>query len=91
MNLIEVIPIGKKHKKTRQELMYKAKITDEGEFQKEIGKLRKQYVIIFDNGYYIPSSKEEYLEFIQKQNKQLCETSKTIELAYKEMEELENV
>ena len=88
MNLIEVIPIGKEHKNTRQELMYKAKMTNESEFQKEIAKLRKQYIIIFDEGYYIPSSKEEYLEFIQKQNKQLCETSKTIELAYKEMEKI---
>ena len=88
MNLIEVIPIGKEHKNTRQELMYKAKITNENEFQKEMAKLRKQYIIIFDEGYYIPSSKEEYLEFIQKQNKQLCETSKTIELAYKEMEKI---
>jgi len=91
MNLIDFIPIGREHKKTRQELMYEAKIPNESEFQKELAELRQQYIIKFDNGYYIPSSKKEYLDFIQKQNKQLCETSKTIELAYRGMEELEKV
>lgn len=88
MKLIEVIPIGKEHKKTRQELMYSAKIIDIREFKQEISKLKERYIIIFDNGYYLPASKEEYMEFIEKQKEQLNNTTKTIELAYKEMERL---
>lgn len=90
MNLIEVIPIGKEHKKTRQELMYKAKITDTTRFRKELAKLRKEYIIVFDEGYYLPSSKEEYLEIIKKLNGQVYDATKTIELAYKEMEGMYN-
>lgn len=88
MNLIDFIPIGKENKQTRQELMYKAKITED-EFKKELLNLKHKYIILFDNGYYLPQTKEEYLEFIQKQNQRLCDTAKTIDLAYKEMEELE--
>lgn len=88
MNLIDFIPIGKENKKTRQELMNSVKITDIRAFRQEIVKLRKKYTIIEDNGYYLPRTKEEYLEFIQKQNQRLCDTAKTIDLAYKEMEEL---
>ena len=91
MNLIEAIPIGKKYRQTREQLMYKTKITDVSQFREELAKLRDQYIIIFDNGYYLPSSKEEYLEIIKKLNGQVYETTKTINLAYKEMEELEYV
>lgn len=89
MNLLDVIPIGKEYRQTRQQLMYKAKITDEMQFKKELAELREKYIIIFDNGYYVPSSKEECLEFIQKLNGQVYDIAKTIDLAYKEMEELE--
>lgn len=88
MNLIDVIPIGKQNKKTRQHLMSKSKIIDKEQFKKELAKLRKQYIIIFDNGYYLPASKEEYQEFIQKLNKEAYDITKTIELAYREMEEI---
>ena len=91
MNLIDIIPIGRKYKMTRQELMYKTKITDIKEFKEEISKLRKQYIIIFDNGYYLPSSKEEYLKYIEKETEKMHEISKRINLAYKEMGELEDV
>lgn len=88
MNLINIIPVGKKHKETRDNLMYKAKITDVMQFKKELAELRKQYIIIFDDGYYLPSSKEEYEEFIKKMEEQRDNANKTIELAYKEMEGL---
>ena len=91
MELISVIPIGKKYKENRQTIMYNAKITDEKQFKKELAKLREKYIIIFDEGYYLPSSKEEYLEFIKKLNGQVFETTKTIDLAYKEMEGLTDV
>lgn len=86
MNLIEAIPIGKKYRKTRQKIMSESHI-DEKQFKQELANLRKQYIIIFDEGYYLPSSKEEYLNFIKKLNCQLGDITKTIELAYQEMEE----
>lgn len=91
MSLIEVIPIGKKYRDNRENLMYKAKIFNVAEFKEELTKLRKKYIIIFDDGYYLPSSKEEYLDFIKKMNSQMFEISNKIEMAYKEMEEKENV
>lgn len=91
MNLIDVIPIGKKHKETRDTLMYKAKISDVVQFREELSKLREKYIIIFDDGYYLPSSKEEYLDFIKKMNSQMFEITNKIEIAYKEMEGKEEV
>ncbi len=91
MNLINIIPIGKCHRETRDNLMYKAKMTDINQFKKELAELRQQYIIIFDDGYYLPSSKEEYIEFIKKIEEQRDNANKTIELAYKEMEECKNV
>ena len=87
MKLIEYIPIGKQNKETRDNLMKKAKITNVRAFRKELAKLKDQYIIINDNGYYLPTNKEEYEEFIEKQNKRYCEIRKTIDLAYKEMKD----
>jgi len=89
MNLIDIIPIGDKFKQTRQQLMYQAKITDVSQFKKELAELRKKYIIVFDDGYYLPSSKEEYLNFIKKLNGQVSDTVKTIDLAYQKMEEID--
>lgn len=91
MDLISVIPIGRKYRQTREQLMSKAKITDVREFKKELAKLKEKYIIIFDEGYYLPSSKEEYLDIIKKLNNQAYDISKIINLAYKEMEGLEDV
>ena len=84
MKLIECIPIGKQNKETREVLMNKANLTPR-QFRKELARLRNKYIIINDNGYYLPKNKEEYEEFINKLNRQAYEINKTIELAYKEM------
>ena len=84
MKLIECIPIGKQNKETREVLMNKAKLTPR-QFRKELAKLRNKYIIINDNGYYLPANVEEYEAFIRKQNEKYCEIKKTIDLAYKEM------
>ena len=89
MNLIDFIPIGKDHKKTRQELMSALHIFDKNKFNQQIAQLTNNFTIIIDNGYYIPASKEEYLEFIQQQNQKICDTARKIDLAYKEMRELD--
>ena len=88
MKLIECIPIGKQNKETKDDLMKKAKITDVRMFRKELAKLKEKYIIINDNGYYLPANKKEYEEFIQKQNEKCCKIEKTIDLANKEMKEL---
>lgn len=84
MKLIECIPIGKQNKETREVLMNKANLTQR-QFRKELAKLRNKYIIINDNGYYLPANKEEYEEFIQKQNERYIGIKKTIDLAYREM------
>lgn len=86
MNLHEIIPIGKKNKLSRQELMYKAKITDVKQFRQEMAKLKEKYIVIFDDGYYLPATKEEYEEFIEKMQLQVGNINSTIELAKQEME-----
>lgn len=91
MSLLDVIPIGRKYRDNRENLMYKAKIFNVAEFKEQLANLRENYIIIFDDGYYVPSSKEEYLDFIKKMNSQIFEISNKIEMAYKEMEEKNNV
>ena len=86
MNLIDFIPIGKKNRKTRQQLMRESKILDVECFKKELGRLKNEYIIIFDDGYFLPSSKEEYIEFINKMNKKKEEIIQKIELACEKME-----
>ena len=85
MKLIEYIPIGKQNKETREVLMNKANLTLR-QFRKELSILRNKYIIINENGYYLPTNKKEYEEFIEKQNERYSEIKKTIDLAYKEME-----
>ncbi len=84
MRLIECIPIGKQNKETRDVLISKSNLTLR-QFRKELTRLRNKYIIINDNGYYLPANKEEYEEFIRKQNERYYEIKKTIDLAYKEM------
>lgn len=86
MNLIDVVPIGKKYKKTRSQLMYEAKIMDVRNFRNEMEQLKSKYSIIFEDGYYLPSSKEEYEEFIDKLKNRKNKLDEKIKLAYKEME-----
>ena len=88
MKLIDCIPIGKQNKETREVLMNKAKITPR-QFRKELAKLRNNYIIINDNGFYLPANKEEYEEFIEKQNERYIEIKKTIDLVYKEMKKFD--
>lgn len=84
MKLIECIPVGKQNKETREILINKANITLR-QFRKELARLRNKYIIINDDGYYLPANKEELQEFIQKLNGQAYEINKIIDLAYKEM------
>ncbi len=88
MKLIGCIPIGKQNKETREILMNKTNLTQR-QFRKELARLRNKYIIINDNGYYLPANKEEIQEFIQKLNRQVYEINKTIALAYKGMEGLD--
>lgn len=90
MNLIDFIPIGKKYKKTKQQLMYEAKITDDKEFRRQMAELQNKYIIIWEYGYYLPSTKEEYMEVIKKLEQQKEEKNRIIKLAYREMEGKKN-
>lgn len=88
MNFKEYVPNGKENKKTKQQIMFSAKINDENEFKRKLTELRKKEIVIFDAGYFIPNKKEELLEFIKDCNAVNIETNKIIELAYNKMNEL---
>lgn len=80
---------GKENRKTRQQLMYKAKIFDENQFKKELSELKKDNIIIFENdGYYIPNKTEELQNFINKIDKQNKEITKVLNLANQMLEEM---
>ena len=77
MKLIEVLPIGKENKKTRNVLMKESKIKDVEEFKKQLADIKKQYIVIFDDGYYLPASKDEYDNFMNKTNEQIDYSGKS--------------
>lgn len=80
---------GKENRKTRQQLMYKAKIFNETQFKKELSELKKENIIIFENdGYYIPNKKEELQNFINKIDKQNKEITKVLNLANEMLKEM---
>ena len=86
---IDIFPQGKENRKTRQQLMYIAKIFDENQFKKELSELKKENIIIFENdGYYIPNKKEELQNFINKIDKQNKEITKVLNLANQMLEEM---
>lgn len=70
--------------------MYKLKIFDVKKFKKELAELKENHIILFESdGYYRPSSPEEYDEFIEKQKENLNATKRIIEIALKEKEKLQ--
>lgn len=80
---------GKENRKTRQQLMYIAKIFDENQFKKELSELKKENIIIFENdGYYIPNKTEELQNFINKIDKQNKEITKVLNLANEMLKEM---
>lgn len=85
---IELIPIGKENKVSRDSLMYKAKITNIDKFKTELAELKTKNIILFEDGYYRPNTKEEYENFINKCNIKKTETQELIKIAKKEMEDL---
>lgn len=85
---IDSIPIGKENKENHETIMHRAKIYSHDEFKTELAKLKEKYIILCDNGYYRPTIKEEYEQFIEKYKVLKDKTQKIIELAEKEMEAL---
>ncbi len=87
---IELIPIGKENKISRDSLMYKAKITNIDIFKTELAELKTKHIILFEDGYYRPNTKEEYKNFINKCNTKKTETQELIKIAKREMEEIQD-
>lgn len=87
---IDIFPLGKENRKTRQQLMYIAKIFDKNQFKKELSELKKDYIIIFENdGYYIPNKEEELKNFITKIDRQNKEIENVLNLARKMLKGME--
>ena len=87
MKLIEILPIGKENKKTRNDLMKESNIKDIEEFKKQLAEIKTKYIVIFDNGYYLPANIDEYDDFINKANEKIDYYIKLKEIANKEMED----
>lgn len=85
---IEMIPIGKENKITRGILMNKLKLNNVEELKKQLAELKQEYIILYDEGYYRPNTKEDYEKFIEKCNEQVNNSEKLIKLAKTEMEKL---
>lgn len=85
---IETIPIGKENKISRGKLINILQINNIKELKKQLAELKQDYIILYDEGYYRPSKKEEYEEFILKCNGQKKDMEKLIELAKAEMERI---
>lgn len=87
---IDIFPLGRENRETRQQLMWKAKIFNETQFKKELMELKKENIIIFENdGYYIPNKRQELEIFIDKIGKQNKEITKVLNLAKQMLEEME--
>lgn len=86
---IDIIPVGRENRKTKQQLMLMAKIFDEKIFRKEIAKLRKDNIIVREtDGYYIPDTKEDLQGIIKKYNQQKKDMTRIINLAYEMLEKM---
>jgi len=85
MNIIDNIPIGKKYKISREELMEKCNINDKRIFRKNLSELHEKYVIIYDDGYYLPANVKEYKELIDRLKTKEKEVKDRIKQVEKEM------
>lgn len=87
----DYIPIGKENRKTFKEIMQETEIKNENKLKDELNKLRKEELVIFDNGYFIPNKKEEVEEFLEKCRVRGAEVNTLMDMAYKKMDELEEL
>lgn len=85
MKLEDCILKGKRNKRTREQLMFEAKI-DRDTFKKELAKLKENKIVLFDDGYYIPNTIEDYEAFKEKCLKEISNIKKLVKLANKEEE-----
>ena len=85
MSLIDNIPIGERYKISREELMKKSGIKDIRTFRTDLKTLHQEYVIIYDEGYYLPAGIEEYQKYIDKLEYEKLKITAKINLAKKLM------
>lgn len=91
MNFKDYIPFGKENKKTSKEIMKEAGIFTKIEFENKISEIRKEEIVLFDNGYFIPNKKEEVEEFLEKCRVRGAEVNTLMDMAYKKIDELEEL
>ena len=89
MNFKDYIPLGRESKKTSKEIMQEAGISNKIDFEKEMSKVKKDNIVIYDNGYFIPNKKEEVEEFLEKCRTRGAEVNTLMDMAYKKLDELE--
>ena len=65
MRLEDCILKGKENKRTREQLMYVTNL-DRDNFKRELAKIKRTKIVLFDNGYYKPNTLEDYKLFEEK-------------------------
>ena len=85
MSLEQCILKGKNNKKTREQLMLEANL-DRDSFKKELARIKETKIVLFDNGYYMPNTIEEYENFKRKCKQEILNIKKLFYLAKKEEE-----
>lgn len=84
---IDDIPKGRENRISGVELCEKLRL-GKTELRLELSKLKENYIILNDDGYYRPTKVEEYDLLIKKLKEIQCEKEKAIKLALKEREDL---
>lgn len=87
MSLDNYILKGKNNRKTREQLMLETK-TDKQTFRQELAHLKKTKIVLFDDGYYKPNTKQEYEEFKEKCRREMSSLERLYCLASEEEEKL---
>lgn len=86
MITIDNFGIGRNKKKTREELMRECNILSVQEFNEELARIKRHYVILVnDKAYYRPSTELEYELLIGKLNSSIENIKRTIDIAEKEL------
>lgn len=87
---IDNFGIGRNMKKTREQLMKECDLLTIQEFNEELAKIKKHYIILVnDKAYYRPSTEIEYELLIEKLHKTVENINRTIDIAEKELKYFE--
>lgn len=78
---------GINKRKTREQLMAETGLS-KAAFIEELAKLKQNKIVLFNEGYYLPSTHEEYVAFIEKCNGEVEKIKSLVKRAKEEEKEI---